>query len=108
MNRRRPLPTLLASLLLHGGVLLAVLVLASRGSELGALFIDLAEWAEARTGGDGTAAAPPPAARRAPARAPAGTLQPEPRAPAPTAEAAARPAEPASPPPSITKGQGAS
>ena len=51
MNRRRPLATLLASLALHGGVLLAVLVFVSRESELGALFIDLTEWAEPRTGG---------------------------------------------------------
>lgn len=110
MNRRRPLPTLLASLALHGGVLLAVLVFVSRESELGALFIDLTEWAETRTGGGGAAAAPPPAARRASAGAlalstpralgaPERSRQPEP--PAPTAVAAARHVEPGLPPAAV-------
>lgn len=105
MSRRRPLATLLTSLALHGGVLLAVLVFVSRESEPGALFIDLTEWAETRTGGGGAAAAPPPAARRASAGAlalstpralgaPERSRQPEPPAPAPTAVAAARPVEP--------------
>ena len=105
MNRRRPLATLVASLALHGGMLIAVLVFVSRESELGALFIDLTEWAEPRTGGGGAAAAPPPAGRRAPAGArtfgppralgaPERARQPEPPAPAATAVAAARPVEP--------------
>ncbi|MBI4172831.1 MAG: energy transducer TonB [Actinobacteria bacterium] len=102
MTRRRPLATLLASLVLHGGVLLAVLVFVQRESELGTLFIDLTEWAAAGSGGgDGTAAAPPPAARPAPASAavsPPRPLQPEPAAPAPAAVAAARPVESASSP----------
>ncbi len=96
MNGRRPLATLVVSLALHGGVLLAVLVFATRESELGALFIDLTEWAEPRAGGDGAAAAPPPAARGASASAaarPARMFQPEPLVSSPTA-VAARPAEP--------------
>lgn len=103
MNRRRPLATVLASLVLHGGVLLAVLVFASRESGLGALFIDLTEWAEMRTGGDRAAAAPPPAARRASASAagrPARMFQQEP--PAPRAVAATGHVEPGSPPAAAT------
>ncbi len=113
MKRRRPLATLLASLALHGGVLLAVLVFVSRESEPGALFIDLTEWAEPRTGGAGGAAAPPPAARRASAGAlalstpralgaPERSRQPEPPAAAATAVAAARPVEPGLPPAAAT------
>jgi protein TonB len=113
VSRRRPLATLLASLALHGGVLLAVLVFVSRESELGALFIDLTEWAEPRTGGAGAAAAPPPAARHASAGAlalstpralgaPERTRQPEPPAPAATAVAAARAVEPGLPPAAAT------
>lgn len=71
MRRRRSLATLLASVALHGGALLAVLLFVSRDGELGALFIDLTEWAEAGgASGAGFIAAPPPAARRASAGAP--------------------------------------
>jgi protein TonB len=61
MSRRRRLATLSASLALHGGVLLAVLLLASGETELGALFIDLTESAQ----GDARGVAGPPAPTQA-------------------------------------------
>lgn len=97
MSRRRPLATLLASLVLHGGVLVSVLMLVQRESELGALFIDLTEWAEASRGsGGGTAPAPPPAVGRASAGAAAGprrVREPRPAPPASAPVAAVRPVE---------------
>ncbi len=107
MNRRRPLATLVASLALHGGALVAVLVFASRASELGPLFIDLTEWAEAKPGGgDGVVAASPASmstARlaRAPAQTPGVRPSPVPPGllrPAPPGSAAAEPVRSSSPP----------
>src|SRR3989442_14167083 len=84
MTPRRRLATLSASLALHGGLLLAVLLAVSGETEPGALFIDLTEdvRSEATGGGAGQPAAaparrggaralrPPVAARSAPASAP--------------------------------------
>lgn len=92
MRRRRSLATLGASLALHGGALLAVLSLASGGSDLGALFIDLTEWAEARMG-----AGAPSVPSRAP-RASAGgarRLAAPPPPDAATSESGSAPAPPA-------------
>jgi protein TonB len=97
-RRRRRLVTLGASLALHGGLLLTVLLAVSGETEPGALFIDLTESASYEAGGG---AAGPPAAR--PARregvrahppivaadsAPAPSAAPDPGEPLPPAEPA--------------------
>jgi periplasmic protein TonB len=64
MRRRRGLATLGASLVLHGGVLLAILLAVSGESDLSALFIDLTESAQAGdASGPAGRSAPGPAGR---------------------------------------------
>src|SRR3989475_10752953 len=83
----RRLVTLSASLALHGGLLLAVLLAVSGETEPGALFIDLTEEVRSEAAGAGGAHALRPivAARSAPAPSPSlGTAEPSPeRQPAP-------------------------
>ena len=83
----RRLVTLSASLALHGGLLLAVLLAVSGETEPGALFIDLTEEVRSEAAGAGGAHALRPivAARSAPAPSPSlGTAEPSPeREPAP-------------------------
>src|SRR3989442_11886655 len=91
MTPRRRLATLSASLALHGGLLLAVLLAVSGETEPGALFIDLTEDVRSEAAGAGAdrpaaapagrGGAPPPppivAARSAPAPPPSfGTAEP--------------------------------
>ncbi len=115
MTRPRRLVTLSASLALHSGVLLAVLLAVSGETELGALFIDLTESAVPEAAASNAATSTPAAAGRGGARAvrsiAAARLAPTP----PVLRGAAEPspaAEPASsrspgaasppPPPSLT------
>src|SRR2546428_11740216 len=69
MTRPRRLVTLSASLALHSGVLLAVLLAVSGETELGALFIDLTESAVPEAAASNAATSTPAAAGRGGARA---------------------------------------
>ena len=111
MRRPRRLVTLSASLALHSGVLLAVLLAVSGETEVGALFIDLTESAVPEVTGT-KAATPSPAptqagrgwARVARAVAPARPSSPGDAGPASTPEPAPPrvSAEPPAPPPFLT------
>src|SRR5437016_4549098 len=69
MKPRPRLVTLSASLALHSGVLLAVLLAVSGETELGALFIDLTESAVPEAAASNAATSTPAAAERGGARA---------------------------------------
>lgn len=111
MRRPRRLVTLSASLALHGGVLLAVLLAVSGETEVGPLFIDLTESAVPEAMGT-RRATPSPAktqagggsGRVARAVAPSRPSSPGEAAPAPTSDPAppSVSAEPPAPPTSLT------